>query len=229
MAPDESCPASWEPTSCCSRADRGRRNRGTDRLRRVRPRRCRPEDRRLRRTRRQEPVRPGLQRTARWRPANRPRGGGRRMRPMSGATGQARARPEARCDRRARNTAPRPGITRPGGSIQRPKPRFLEPRHVARTFHNKLARDHPRRSDPRPARRRRAGLTAETKGQLLAGGGVRARFRFAATTENKSDRNVIGFFPGSDPEKKKEIVVFRRTLRPRRRRRKGRDLQRLGR
>jgi Peptidase family M28 len=52
------------------------------------------------------------------------------------------------------------------------------------------------------------GLTADTKGQLLGGGGVRARFRFAATTEKKEDRNVIGFFPGSDPEKKKEIVVF---------------------
>ena len=51
-------------------------------------------------------------------------------------------------------------------------------------------------------------LTAETKGQLLGGGGVRARFRFAATTEMKEDRNVVGFFPGSDPEKKKEIVIF---------------------
>ncbi len=34
------------------------------------------------------------------------------------------------------------------------------------------------------------------------------RFRFAATTEIKEDRNVIGFFPGSDPEKKKEIVIY---------------------
>ena len=24
----------------------------------------------------------------------------------------------------------------------------------------------------------------------------------------KEDRNVIGFFPGSDPEKKKEIIIF---------------------
>jgi hypothetical protein len=53
------------------------------------------------------------------------------------------------------------------------------------------------------------GLTAESKGHALAGdGGVRARFRFAATTEIKEDRNVIGYFPGSDPEKKKEIVIF---------------------
>ena len=52
------------------------------------------------------------------------------------------------------------------------------------------------------------GLTADSKAQLLGGGGVRARFRFAATTEMKEDRNVIGFFPGSDPEKKKEIIIF---------------------
>ncbi len=29
------------------------------------------------------------------------------------------------------------------------------------------------------------GLAADTKGQLLGGGGVRARFRFAATTRNQ--------------------------------------------
>ena len=52
------------------------------------------------------------------------------------------------------------------------------------------------------------GLAADSKGQLLGGGGVRARFRFAATRENKDDRNVFGLFPGSDPEKKKEVVVF---------------------
>ncbi|WP_165219997.1 M20/M25/M40 family metallo-hydrolase [Aquisphaera insulae] len=37
---------------------------------------------------------------------------------------------------------------------------------------------------------------------------LRAHFTFAARKEPKSDRNVIGYFPGSDPEKKKEIVVF---------------------
>jgi hypothetical protein len=52
------------------------------------------------------------------------------------------------------------------------------------------------------------GLTAESKGQLLGAGGVRARFRFAANTEIKEDRNVVGFFPGSDPEKKKEIIIY---------------------
>jgi hypothetical protein len=38
--------------------------------------------------------------------------------------------------------------------------------------------------------------------------GVRARFSFAARKELKDDRNVVGFFPGSDPEKKKEVVIF---------------------
>lgn len=38
--------------------------------------------------------------------------------------------------------------------------------------------------------------------------GVRARFSFAAKKELKDDRNVVGFFPGSDPEKKKEVIVF---------------------
>jgi Peptidase family M28 len=38
--------------------------------------------------------------------------------------------------------------------------------------------------------------------------GMRARFAFAASIEEKSDRNVVGMFPGSDPEKSKEIVIF---------------------
>ena len=38
--------------------------------------------------------------------------------------------------------------------------------------------------------------------------GVRAKFTFAAKKELKDDRNVVGFFPGSDPEKKKEVVIF---------------------
>jgi hypothetical protein len=38
--------------------------------------------------------------------------------------------------------------------------------------------------------------------------GVRARFSFAARKELKDDRNVVGLFPGSDPEKKKEVVIF---------------------
>jgi hypothetical protein len=52
------------------------------------------------------------------------------------------------------------------------------------------------------------GLTAESKPQALQRGRLRARFRFAARREPRSDRNVLGFFPGSDPEKKKEIVIF---------------------
>jgi hypothetical protein len=43
---------------------------------------------------------------------------------------------------------------------------------------------------------------------LLGNGSVRAQFRFAATTESKEDRNVVGIFSGSDPEKKKEIVIY---------------------
>ena len=38
--------------------------------------------------------------------------------------------------------------------------------------------------------------------------GVRAHFTFAASKEVKQDRNVFGIFPGSDPEKKKEVIVF---------------------
>ena len=51
-------------------------------------------------------------------------------------------------------------------------------------------------------------LAADSKGKLLGGGGVRARFRFSATRETTNDRNVIGFFPGSDPEKKKQIIIY---------------------
>jgi hypothetical protein len=52
------------------------------------------------------------------------------------------------------------------------------------------------------------GLATDSKGQLLGGGGVRARFKFEATRENKEDRNVFGLFPGSDAEKKKEVIVY---------------------
>ena len=38
--------------------------------------------------------------------------------------------------------------------------------------------------------------------------GVRASFRFDADREAKQDRNVIGVFPGSDPEKKNEVIIF---------------------
>ncbi len=38
--------------------------------------------------------------------------------------------------------------------------------------------------------------------------GLRLRFTFAADREIKHDRNVVGLFPGSDPEKQNEIVIF---------------------
>jgi Zn-dependent M28 family amino/carboxypeptidase len=37
---------------------------------------------------------------------------------------------------------------------------------------------------------------------------LRAKFLFDAKKELKDDRNVVGLFPGSDPEKKKEVVIF---------------------
>ena len=52
------------------------------------------------------------------------------------------------------------------------------------------------------------GLAADSKPTLLGGGGVRVRFRFAATKETKYERNVVGLFPGSDAEKKKEIIIY---------------------
>ena len=38
--------------------------------------------------------------------------------------------------------------------------------------------------------------------------GVRAKLSFVAAKETKQERNVFGFFPGSDPEKKKEVIIF---------------------
>ena len=40
------------------------------------------------------------------------------------------------------------------------------------------------------------------------GGSLQARFVHAVRREPREDRNVVGFLPGSDPEKKKEVVVF---------------------
>jgi hypothetical protein len=51
-----------------------------------------------------------------------------------------------------------------------------------------------------------AGLKADAEPGALDG--VRVRFAFAADKEVKHDRNVVGLFPGSDPEKKKEVVIF---------------------
>jgi hypothetical protein len=52
------------------------------------------------------------------------------------------------------------------------------------------------------------GLSAESKPHELNDAKLRVRFRFAANREVRADRNVLGYFPGSDPEKKKEIVIF---------------------
>lgn len=51
-------------------------------------------------------------------------------------------------------------------------------------------------------------LNAQSKPQRLDGKSVRARFRFAARREPQNERNVVGFFPGSDADKKKEVVLF---------------------
>jgi hypothetical protein len=50
------------------------------------------------------------------------------------------------------------------------------------------------------------GLSAESKPRLLDG--VRVRFKYGAKKETKDDRNVIGLFPGSDPARSKEVVIY---------------------
>ena len=52
------------------------------------------------------------------------------------------------------------------------------------------------------------GLVADSKAHPVEGGNLRVRFRYAASKEVKSDRNVVGFFPGSDSQKQKEVIVF---------------------
>src|SRR5208337_4685544 len=52
------------------------------------------------------------------------------------------------------------------------------------------------------------GLAVDSKPHSICGGSVRARFRHAARKEFKNDRNVVGFFAGSDPEKKKDVIIF---------------------
>ena len=49
-------------------------------------------------------------------------------------------------------------------------------------------------------------LAPTTKPRLLEG--FRVRCTFAASKEMKEDRNVIGLFPGTDPEKAKEVVIY---------------------
>ena len=59
-------------------------------------------------------------------------------------------------------------------------------------------------------RNRVFGMIGTPKGPEKLGplDGVRARFSFVASKETKQERNVFGFFPGSDPEKKKEVIIF---------------------
>jgi Zn-dependent M28 family amino/carboxypeptidase len=52
------------------------------------------------------------------------------------------------------------------------------------------------------------GLTAETRPLTVQGASLRVRFRYAASKQAKADRNVVGFFPGSDPEKKHEVILY---------------------
>jgi Peptidase family M28 len=49
-------------------------------------------------------------------------------------------------------------------------------------------------------------LKPDSKPQTLPG--LRIQFKLAAKKESKQDFNVFGFFPGSDPEKAKEVVIF---------------------
>jgi hypothetical protein len=51
-------------------------------------------------------------------------------------------------------------------------------------------------------------LTPSDPGKPRALEGVTAKFVFAGKKEMKDDRNVVGLFPGSDPEKAKEVVIY---------------------
>jgi hypothetical protein len=51
-----------------------------------------------------------------------------------------------------------------------------------------------------------ADLTIDSKPKALDG--VRVKFTLAAKTEMKEDRNVVGLFPGSDPARAKEVIIF---------------------
>jgi hypothetical protein len=50
------------------------------------------------------------------------------------------------------------------------------------------------------------GLKPDSDPQVLPG--LRVQFKFAAKKEVKEDYNVFGFFPGSDREKAKEVVIY---------------------
>jgi len=52
------------------------------------------------------------------------------------------------------------------------------------------------------------GLTAEPGQAPDPGRTLRARFQYAARKSSATDRNVIGLFPGSDPKRKHEVILF---------------------
>jgi hypothetical protein len=139
--------------------------------------------------------------------ASRPRTEGRRTRPLSNTSAQS--------DQVRKNGALGVLIIEPPGKVSPASGLSLAGRNIGFS-RPRMTLGHPPSSLPvisltdpiRDVLVEACGLTADSRGQLLGGGGVRARFRFAATTEMKEDRNVIGLFPGSDPEKKKEIIIF---------------------
>jgi hypothetical protein len=54
------------------------------------------------------------------------------------------------------------------------------------------------------------GASAATPNKLTPGPleGVRVQLGIATARELKDDQNVVGIFPGTDPEKKKEVIIF---------------------
>ena len=139
--------------------------------------------------------------------ANRPRGGGRRARASSGAMGKRE--PAQKKERWAYWKSNPPATNHPSRTFPSAVETSDSSSPSMTLGHAAISLPAITLADPiRDVLVGACGLAADTKGQLLGNGGVRARFRFAASIENKEDRNVIGFFPGSDPEKKKEIVIF---------------------
>jgi Peptidase family M28 len=135
----------------------------------------------------------------------RPGGGGRfgganlvKLEPASkrGALGVIVARPSTAP---ATRPAPAPAAGRPLPGFGRPSMTLGSPTPSIPLF---------TLSDPsRDLLFQAIGLEVDKPGPRVLPG-VRAKFTFAAKKELKDDRNVVGFFPGTDPEKKKEVVIF---------------------